>query len=343
MPIFAYTARETATGREMRNTVEAATEQAAIAALLNRNLLVVEIREKTIKRGQTKGGKVSLNDLVVFTRQLATMIDAGIAIVQSLQALAEQTPNKIMRETIRDVCTRVESGESFSEALTRHPKAFNRLYVSMVSAGEKGGLLAEILARLATYLENAERLRKKVKTALMYPTVVSVVAVVITIFLLVRVIPTFKEVYSGFGAKLPAPTEVMITISEIVQHYLIYLIVLAGLGVWGWLAFLKTNQGPGLLGQAAHQAARLWAHRTQDLPGPLYPHPVFAHSQRRSHLGSSANCFPDRRQHRHGKGHQIRRQRHRTRRRHLRRAGQTSSLSEHDHPHVERRRTDRQY
>ncbi len=243
MPLFAYTARETASGREIRNTVEALSEQAAIAALLNRNLLVVEIKERMAKRGQTKGGKVQLADLVVFTRQLATMIDAGIAIVQSLQALAEQTPNKVMRDTIKDVCSRVEAGESFSEALIRHPKAFNRLYVSMVGAGEKGGLLAEILARLATYLENTERLRKKVKTALMYPTVVTVVAIVITIFLLVRVIPTFKEVYSGFNAKLPAPTEVMIGISEIVQHYLLYLIVLAGVGVWGWLYFIKTKPG----------------------------------------------------------------------------------------------------
>jgi len=243
MPIFAYTARETASGREIRNTVEALTEQAAIAALLNRNLLVVEIKEKMAKRGQTKGGKVQLSDLVVFTRQLATMIDAGIAIVQALQALAEQTPNKVMRDTIKDVCSRVEAGESFSEALIRHPKAFNRLYVSMVGAGEKGGLLAEILARLATYLENTERLRKKVKMALMYPTVVTVVAIVITIFLLVRVIPTFKEVYQGFGAKLPAPTEVLIAISEIVQHYLLYLVVLAGVGVWGWLYFIKTKQG----------------------------------------------------------------------------------------------------
>jgi type IV pilus assembly protein PilC len=243
MPLFAYTARETASGREIRNTVEALSEQAAIAALLNRNLLVVEIREKLAKRGQTKGGKVQLSDLVVFTRQLATMIDAGIAIVQSLQALAEQTPNKVMRDTIKDVCSRVEAGESFSEALIRHPKAFNRLYVSMVGAGEKGGLLAEILARLATYLENTERLRKKVKTALMYPTVVTIVAIVITIFLLVRVIPTFKEVYSGFGAKLPGPTEFMIAISEIVQHYFIYLIILAGAGVWGWLYFIKTKNG----------------------------------------------------------------------------------------------------
>ena len=243
MPLFAYTARETASGREIRNTVEALSEQAAIAALLNRNLLVVEIKEKMAKRGQTKGGKVQLADLVVFTRQLATMIDAGIAIVQALQALAEQTPNKVMRDTIKDICSRVEAGESFSEALTRHPKEFNRLFVSMVGAGEKGGLLAEILARLATYLENTERLRKKVKTALMYPTVVTVVAIVITIFLLVRVIPTFKEVYSGFGAKLPAPTLFLMSISELVQHYFIYMLVLAGGAVWGWLYYIKTKQG----------------------------------------------------------------------------------------------------
>jgi len=137
----------------------------------------------------------------------------------------------------------VESGESFSEALTRHPKVFNRLYVAMVSAGEKGGLLSEILSRLATYLENTERLRKKVKTALMYPTVVTVVAIVITIFLLVRVIPTFKEVYSGFGAKLPGPTQVMMDISDIVRHYLLVLIVLAAAAVWSWLYYIKTKPG----------------------------------------------------------------------------------------------------
>ena len=243
MPIFAYSARETASGREIRNTVEAVSEQAAIAALLNRNLLVVEIKEKIAKRGQTKGGKVALADLVVFTRQLATMIDAGIAIVQALQALAEQTPNKVMRDTIRDICTRVESGESFSEALMRHPKAFNRLYVSMVGAGEKGGLLSEILARLATYLENTERLRKKVKTALMYPTTVTVVAIGITIFLLVKVIPVFKDVYSGFGAKLPVPTQMLMDLSEALQHYFIlFIVALVGI-VYGWLHFIKTKQG----------------------------------------------------------------------------------------------------
>ena len=243
MPSFAYTARETATGREIRNTVEAANEQTAIAALLNRNLLVVSIQEKISKKGKAQGGKVALTDLVVFTRQFATMIEAGIAIVQALQALADQTPNKIMRDVIRDVCSRVESGESYSEALQKHPKVFNRLYVSMISAGEKGGMIAEIMARLATYLENTERLRKKVKTALMYPTAVTVVAIGITIFLLVKVIPVFKDVYTGFGAKLPAPTQFLMDISDLLRHWLLLIIPVVGAIVWGWFYYIKTKSG----------------------------------------------------------------------------------------------------
>jgi len=137
----------------------------------------------------------------------------------------------------------VQSGESYSEALQKHPKVFNRLYVSMISAGEKGGMIAEIMARLATYLENSERLRKKVKTALMYPTAVTVVAVGITTFLLVKVIPVFKDVYTGFGAKLPGPTQVLMDISDLVRHWFVLLIILAGAAIWGWLAFIKTKSG----------------------------------------------------------------------------------------------------
>lgn len=243
MPTFTYTARETLTGREVRNVVDAASEQAAISALLNRNLLVLSIQEKIGKAGKTKGGKVRLADLVVFTRQLATMVDAGISIVQSLQALAEQSPNKIMRDVIKDVTTRVESGDSFSEALKKHPKAFNRLYVSMVGAGEKGGLLAEILSRLATYLENMEKIRKKVKSSMMYPTGVVVVAIGITIFLLVKVVPVFKQVYADFGAKLPGPTQFLINISEFLQHWLLFALPVIGAMVWGWFYFIKTPKG----------------------------------------------------------------------------------------------------
>jgi type IV pilus assembly protein PilC len=242
MPAYTYIARDT-TGRESRSVIEAATEQAAIAALLNRNLLVVSIQEKVGKKGRTAGGKVALYDMVIFTRQLATMIDAGLAMVQSLQALAEQTTNKVMRDIIKDVCTRVESGDSFSEALQKHPKAFDRLYVSMVSAGEKGGLLAEILSRLATYLENTARLRKKVKTALMYPIVVSFVAIVITTFLLVKVVPVFGDIFSSFGAKLPGPTLFLINMSQFVQKWFILIFLLLGGIVYGWMSFIKTKAG----------------------------------------------------------------------------------------------------
>ena len=243
MPSFVYVARETSTGREFRSSVEAATEPAAIAALLNRNLLVVSIQEKIAKKGRTGGGTVPLSDLVMFTRQLATMIDAGLAMVQSLQALAEQTQNKVMRDLIKDVCTRVEGGDSFSEALQKHPKAFNRLYVAMVGAGEKGGLLSEILARLATYLENTARLRKKVKSAMMYPTVVTVVAIGITIFLLVKVIPVFGDIYSGFNAKLPGPTQFLIDLSDLLKRFFLLFIMAAGGTVYGWLYFIKTPTG----------------------------------------------------------------------------------------------------
>ena len=240
MASYAYVARETGSGREIRSSVEAATEQAAIAALLNRNLLVVSIQEKIGKKGKTSGGRVALADLVIFTRQLATMIDAGLAMVQSLQALAEQTSNKVMRDVIKDVCTRVEGGDSFSEALVKHPKVFNRLYVCMVAAGERGGLLAEILARLALYLENAARLRKKVKSAMMYPTVVTVVAILITIFLLVKVVPVFGEIFASFGAKLPTPTQTLIDISNFVKRFIILILIAGAGGVYGWLYFIKT-------------------------------------------------------------------------------------------------------
>ena len=243
MSAYAYVARETATGREIRSSIEAATEQAAIAALLNRNLLVVSIQEKVGKKGRTSGGKVGLADLVVFTRQLATMIDAGLAMVQSLQALAEQTTNKVMRDVIKDVCTRVEGGDSFSEALQKHPKAFSRLYVCMVAAGERGGLLAEILARLAVYLENAARLRKKVKSAMMYPTVVTVVAILITIFLLIKVVPVFGEIFKSFGAALPAPTQFLIDISHFVQKFILLILLGGGGGVYAWFHFIKTPAG----------------------------------------------------------------------------------------------------
>ncbi len=242
MPSYSYLARDAASGREIRSSLDASSEQAAIAALLNRNLLVINIQEKA-KKAKAAGGSVALADVVMFTRQLATMIDAGLAMVQSLQALAEQTTNKVMRDIIKDVCTRVEGGDNFSDALRKHPKAFDKLYVSMVDAGEKGGLLAEILSRVATFLENRQRMNKKIKSAMMYPTVVTLVAMSITVFLLVKVVPVFGEIFSGFGAKLPAPTQFLINLSKFIQKWFILIFGGAGGLIYGWLYYIKTPPG----------------------------------------------------------------------------------------------------
>lgn len=243
MPTFTYVAREAATGKEIRASLDSSNEQAATAALLNRNLLVVSIQEKVGKKGKTSGGSVALADQVVFTRQLATMIDAGLAMVQSLSALAEQTTNKVMRDVIKDVCTRVEGGDNFSDALRKHPKVFDKLYCSMIDAGEKGGMLAEILARVATFLENRARMNKKIKSAMMYPTAVTCVALGITAFLLVKVVPVFGEIFSGFGAKLPTPTQYLINVSEFMQHWILLILMAGGGLVYGWLWYIKTPPG----------------------------------------------------------------------------------------------------
>jgi type IV pilus assembly protein PilC len=243
MASFAYVARDSCSGAHIVSSVEAASEQDAVVALHKRNLLVVSINEKLARKGRTAGGKVALADQVIFTRQLATMISAGLAMVQSLRGLAKQTRSKVMRDVIEDVCKRVEGGDSFSEALQKHPKAFSQLYVSMVGAGEKGGLLAEILARLATYLETMARLRKKVKSAMMYPTIIVLVAILVVIFLLVKVVPVFGEVYAGFGAKLPAPTLFLVQFSTILKKYIILTVPAAVVAVYGWMYMIKTKQG----------------------------------------------------------------------------------------------------
>ena len=244
MPTYAYLARDPATGRETNATMDAATEEGAIKALLGRNLLVVKIEEKAAKKAGTSRGKVVLADLVVFTRQLATMIDAGLSMVQSLDALAEQATNKAMKDVIKGVSTKVQGGDNFSDALRKYPNAFDKLYYSMVEAGEKGGLLAEILARVATFLENRARMNKKIKSAMMYPSAVTIVAILITVFLLVKVVPVFAEVFTGFGKKLPGPTQVLIDVSEFLRSRWGILIFggIAG-AVYGFFAFIKTPPG----------------------------------------------------------------------------------------------------
>ncbi len=228
MTTFSYQARD-ASGKIVSGIQDALNEDNAVTSLMSRGLMVLSLQQKAaVSRSRKKTWTVKETDLVLFTRQLSTMIEAGISLVQAMTALYDQCDPKRqrnLRHIISDVTTRVQGGETFNESIAKHPRVFDRLFVSMVKAGEHGGLLAEILDRLAGFLEASARLRKKVKSAMTYPVIVICIAFAITIFLLVKVVPIFGEIFKDFGAKLPAPTQFLIDVSEFMRGEWYFLIL----------------------------------------------------------------------------------------------------------------------
>src|ERR1700732_4714739 len=246
MITFSYQARD-ASGRIVSGIQEALNEDNAVTSLMARGLMVLSLQKKAVAtRSRKRVWSVKETDLVLFTRQLATMIEAGISLIQALTALYEQCDprrQRNLRHIISDVTTRVQGGETFHESISKHPRVFNRLFVSMVKAGEAGGLLAEILDRLAGFLEANARLRKKVKSAMSYPVIVLCIALGITTFLIVRVVPIFGEIFKDFGAKLPAPTQFLIDLSEFVRGNWYFLVLGIVGAVFGLGAFLRSRRG----------------------------------------------------------------------------------------------------
>jgi type IV pilus assembly protein PilC len=244
MPTFAYQARDT-TGKVVTGTIDAGDQNAATSLLMDRNLMVTSLSLGSAKKrtGKSKQGNVKSQDLVVFTRQLATMMDAGLPLVQSLTALEEQTDSKAFKPILRQITSKVEGGDSFSSALAQHPKVFNKLFVSMVEAGETGGLLAEILDRVASYLEASARLRKKVKGAMMYPVIVCCIAILISLFLIVKVIPIFAEIFKDFGGELPAPTQMLINLSNVIREHFVLCSIAVAAGIFALAKLKKTRRG----------------------------------------------------------------------------------------------------
>ncbi len=186
---------------------------------------------------------VKPRSIVVFVRQLSTMIDAGLPLVQSLEILSRQRGEPTLRAVLADVKSGIESGETFAESLAEHPRVFDELFVSLVEAGEMGGILDTILNRLATFIEKGEKVRRQVRGALVYPAAIVSVAVIVTAVILVFVIPTFEKLFEGVGAQLPAPTLVVIAVSHFVQQY----VVLIGLAIaaagFAMRAFYRTEPG----------------------------------------------------------------------------------------------------
>src|SRR6056297_1132841 len=247
MPTFAWTGR-TRDGKSTKGTIEAANEAAVSATLRRQGIQANKVKEagKGLNADLNIGflkPKIKTKDIVVFTRQFATMIDAGLPLVQCLEILSSQQENKTFKEVLVEVKADVESGSTFADALKKHPKAFNELYVNLVAAGEVGGILDVILNRLAAYIEKAQALKKKVKSAMTYPATIVGIALVVIAVILVYVIPAFEKMFADFGGALPAPTQIVINLSNFVQNYILAIIIGIFVAIYGFKKIYATNKG----------------------------------------------------------------------------------------------------
>lgn len=260
MPTFTYEAMDH-TGKEVKDTIEASTQEEAQLLIRQKGFFVTKISERAAKAagkkgarpGQKKGaakgkrkksfaiGKVSAKHLTLFTRQLSTLQDAGLPLLRSLKILENQQKPGVLKNALMDVIEDIESGSTLSEAMAKHPKAFDRLYCNMVKAGEAGGALEAILQRLADFKEKSQTLKRRVKGAMVYPIVVIFVATAIVGFILYFIIPKFKAIFQDFGVDLPPMTEFLITASDfIIQKF--WVMLLTPIAIWIFLKLLYRNR-----------------------------------------------------------------------------------------------------
>ncbi len=244
LPTYKWTAK-TRTGEEKAGEMEAADADAVNARLRQMGMQPVQVKKKPVEiHIKIPGiGGPTKKDLVIFTRQFSTMIDAGLPIVQALDILANQMDNLEFRAVLKDVKERVETGSTFADSLSHHPKVFDTLYVQLVRAGELGGILDTILNRLAVYIEKAEKLKSKVKGAMVYPSIVLIVAVGCVAILLLYVTPVFEKMFKDFGGTMPGPTQIVIDMSHFLQDTILYIV--GGIVVFavGLARALRTEKG----------------------------------------------------------------------------------------------------
>jgi len=246
MPLFYYTAKDP-TGRSVKGKYNAADKATLIQLLRQRNLMPVTVSdtppEKTGGGGFSLRSRVPLSEVVIFARQLATMIDAGIPILQALEIASEQTDHKQFKKILRDVAKRVASGSSIYRAMSHHQHVFSEFFVHIVKAGEESGNLDEILDRVAIYLEKTEKLIRKVKSAMVYPAVVMLMALGITALMLIKVIPVFVDMYAGFDVELPKPTQMLIGTSDFLRANILMVSMAVGGLIFLFKVFAGTKGG----------------------------------------------------------------------------------------------------
>lgn len=245
MSVYKWVA-ETKKGKILKGQLEAADERIAQLQLKRRNLTIKKIKVKPKDLFENVAffqPKITAKDVVIFTRQFSTMIDAGLPLVQGLTILAEQTENKTFQNVLKTVTRDVEGGSSLAEALKKHPKVFDSLYVNLVAAGEVGGILDTILQRLAAYIEKAEKLKTRIKGAMTYPIIVVAIAVLVIAVILIFVIPVFQEMFSSFGKALPVPTQLVVNMSDFLKGNIHYVIGALIVFVFAFKKYRNTKKG----------------------------------------------------------------------------------------------------
>lgn len=253
MPVFRYRAR-TANGTIVSATLEAPDQRAVAERLRQQKLILIDSTVVTtnpliafLKKISPFQPHVSSRELVLFSRQFSTLITAGVPIVQGLTILMDQVETPLFKKVVMSLRADIEQGISITDAMRKHPEAFTDLYVSMVKAGEVGGILDTIMERLSSYLESAEELKGKIKGAMVYPAVISCVAGAVTLFMLIFIIPTFAGIFESFGAELPLPTRIMIGLSNFLRHGFLYIIMAIAALVYAFKRFSKTDKGELLI------------------------------------------------------------------------------------------------
>src|SRR6266511_3912336 len=232
MPVYVFRGRNTRTNENINGERFSNNPQALAAVLRREQIAPVSIKEKASAGISISfGSGVSQREVAVFTRQFSVMLDAGLPLVQCLSAISEQHPNLKFKAVLEQVRTDLEAGSSFSDALARHPKVFDNLYTNMVAAGEAGGILDVILQRLAIFIEKIVKLKSALRSAMIYPTIILSVAVIVVMIILWKVIPVFRTLFEGFNVELPLLTRIVIAFSGVLSgywHFMLALIVVAG-------------------------------------------------------------------------------------------------------------------
>lgn len=246
MATFRYTAKDF-DARTLSGKISAADQTAVIDELRKRKLIIISIQEERasslMPASSERTAPIKSEDVILFSRQMATMVDAGIPILQTVDALQEQTANPSFKRVLITVRDDIRLGSSLSAAFAKHSRVFDGLFINMIRVGETGGVLTTVLERLSSYMEKTERLKRKVSGALVYPAVIVSMAMIVTIVLLVKVVPTFSTIYASFDRKLPAMTQVLLDVSNGLKDNFIVIIMLMGAAVAAFLAYQRTEAG----------------------------------------------------------------------------------------------------